>query len=176
MKLLRWAPIVFVLAAAVARPGPARAAAVLIPDHVFRLGSCDCPDGPSCTWDCGVGKSCASGGTCDLRATSAFSAALVARADAGPCGTDSGVVLRFGLAGSSGGTPFQFDTAFDLCARDVACTGREPRACNVCTDTSLSPLCSSDDGMGNFPCPPANVMFFCKDPCADPDPSVFHES
>src|SRR5437867_670214 len=162
------------LATPFARPGSAGAAAVVIPDHTFRLGSCGGPEGPSCTWECGVGKSCVGGGQCKLRATTAYGAALVASADKTPCGAETGVVLRFGLAGASA-TAFQLDTAFDLCARDVACTGRQPRACGVCMDPNLSPLCSSDDGQGNFPCPPDDVMFFCKDPCADGSASVFSE-
>jgi len=120
--------VVALVASIVVRPATARAAAVLIPDHTFRLGSCGGPDGPSCTWGCGVGKGCATSGSCELRATTGYGAALVASADATPCGSDTGVVLRFGLAGLSGTTPFALDTTFDLCARDVACTGREPRA------------------------------------------------
>jgi cysteine-rich repeat protein len=162
-----------VLATFVAHAATVHAAAVVIPDHIFRLGSCGGPDGPACTWECGVGKSCAGGGRCELQPTAGYAAALAASADAAPCGTDTGVVLRFGMAGLSGATPFQLDTAFDLCARDVACTGREPRACGVCADSSLDPLCTSDDGQGNFPCPPGNVLFFCKDPCADSQASVF---
>jgi cysteine-rich repeat protein len=175
--MTRRVPLVgVVLATLLAKAAIVHAAAVVIPDHTFRLGSCGGPDGPACTWECGVGKSCAGGGRCELRPTAAYTAALAASADATPCGADTGVVLRFGIAGLSGATPFQLDTAFDLCARDVACTGRQPRACGVCADSSLNPLCTSDDGEGNFPCPPGNVLFFCKDPCADDAASVFSET
>jgi hypothetical protein len=77
-------------------------------------------------------------------------------------------VLTIGMAGGAGGGSFAIaDTAFDLCDRGIACSGRQPRACNACGDADPSHLlCLSDDGQGNFPCPPDNVVFFCKDPCA----------
>src|SRR5262245_31502641 len=127
------------------RPIPARAAAVLIPDHTFRLGACGGPAGPACTWQCGAGKSCAGGGTCALEGGQAFGAVLVAKADATPCGGGSGSVLTLGIAGAPGGVPFALaDTAFDLCGRDVACSGRQPRACDVCSDPDPShELCFS---------------------------------
>jgi len=93
---------------------------------------------------------------------------IVATGDSTPCGTQPGVVLRLGLGGISGATPFQIpDIVFDLCNRDILCTGRQPRACGLCNDTvGNDQLCLSDDGQGNFPCPPNNLVFFCKDPCA----------
>src|SRR5215510_2282713 len=121
-----------VLAIAAVRGTTAHGAAVVIPDHTYRLGSCGGADGPGCTWQCGVGKSCAHGGSCELRATSPFAAALVASADAAACGAETGVVLRFGLAGVPGPTPF--DTAFDTCGLDMSCTGRGQRDCGVCKD------------------------------------------
>src|SRR5262249_39951270 len=165
-----------VLAFAVIRGATAHGAAVLIPDHTFRLGSCGGADGPGCTWQGGGGKSCADGGPCELRAKSPFAAALVASADTLACGAQTGVVLRFGLAGVPGPTPF--DTFIDTCGLDTSCTGREPRDCGVCKDKSLSPLCTSEfpGGSGQYPSPPGDKMFFCKDPCADSASDVFSEA
>lgn len=171
--------VALLLAGLVATPAGVHAAAVLIPDHTFRLGACGGPEGAPCTWQCGTGPGCTGGGTCTLEGTRAFGAALVAKGDATPCGAQAGVVLRLGLAGLSNATPVQItDTVLDLCNRDITCTGREPRSCAVCNDTDPDDLlCSSDDGAGNFPCPPDDVVFLCKDPCSGgtPDFGFFSE-
>jgi cysteine-rich repeat protein len=169
--------LVVALAGVVGWHGKSHGAATLVPDHTFRLGRCGGPQGAPCTWQCGVGKSCAGGSTCALEGVQAFGGVLETQADDGPCG-GSGVVLKLGLAGVSEGTPFQIPaTAFDLCGRDIGCTGREPRACvaECADDDPAHLLCGSDDGQGNFPCPPGDVMFFCKDPCASSSP-IFDES
>lgn len=150
-------------------PSPARAAAILIPDHTARLGTCGGPDGPACTWACGTGSTCPGDGACTLHGTQAFGAALSVRLDDGPCGGPPGSVMTLGL-GSAGATPFQLtETALDLCARDVTCTGRETRACGAC---AFPDGCFSDDGDGEYPCPPGPVLFLCSDPCGGGDPHL----
>jgi cysteine-rich repeat protein len=174
---LRGSLVVLALCGIVSLPAAAHAAATLVPDHTFRLGSCGGPQGPACDWDCGHGKTCNTGGQCALQGGAAFSAVLVAKADASLCTFgDPGSIMTIGLAGTPTGLPFQLtDTAFDLCTRDIACAGREARACNVCNDSvPKDQSCLSDDGQGAFPCPPGSVVFFCKDPCAGVD-GIFTE-
>jgi cysteine-rich repeat protein len=140
----------------------AGAAAILIPDHTSRLGSCGGPQGPPCGWTCGVGNGCAADSTCTLHATQGFGAMLSVKLDDTPCGGSSGSVMTIGLA-SAGATPFQAtEVAIDLCGRDVTCTGRQTRACGQCVEPND---CFSDGGDGEYPCPPGPVVFFCSDPC-----------
>ena len=154
---------------ALLQPTIARAAAILIPDQTSRLGSCGGPQGPACTWACGVGKSCSADGACALHGTQAFGAVLSVELDDTPCGGPPGSVMTLGLA-STGGTSFQLpETAWDLCARDVTCTGRETRSCGACAEAND---CFSDGGDGEYPCPPGPVLFFCSDPCGGADPHL----
>src|SRR6185503_11771623 len=75
----RWVAFALCAARLVLAAGTAHAAAVLIPDHTHRLGSCG-SGGGSCTWDCrdvanaceANGPSCPAPATCKLDATDAF--------------------------------------------------------------------------------------------------------
>jgi cysteine-rich repeat protein len=163
--------VVIVVLAVALTPSAARAAATLIPDHTSRLGSCGGPTGPACTWACGEGKSCSADGTCALHATRAFGAVLSVKLDDTACGGPPGSVMTLGLA-SAGATPFQAtQMAFDLCARDVTCTGRQSRACGTCPPPGGLD-CFSDGGDGEYPCPPGPVVFFCSDPCGGGAPTL----
>lgn len=155
------------LAGGVVRPPAAGAAAILIPDHTFRLGSCGGPQGPACTWNCGVGRSCSADGACSLHGTQAFGAVVSVKVDAAPCGGGDGSILTLGLA-AAGANPFQAaETAFDLCGRNVSCTGRSTRSCGTCAEAND---CFSDGGDGEYPCPPGPVVFMCSDPCGGAAP------
>jgi len=154
-------------------PLNAWAAAILIPDQTSRLGSCGAPEGPACTWECGTGKDCSGEGACALYGTQAISVVLSYQIDSAPCGGSSGSALRLGLA-STEGTPFQStEMVFDFCDRDLECTGRSARSCGICSEASD---CSSDDGYGNYPCPPGPVVFLCSDPCSGADSFLSQES
>jgi cysteine-rich repeat protein len=156
-------------------PTVARAAAILIPDHTSRLGSCGGPEGPACTWQCGAGKSCSADGTCALHGTQGFGAVLSVKVDDAPCGGGDGSVMTLGLTSTQGaGTPFQLtQTVLDLCDRNIACTGRATRACGTCTEAND---CFSDGGDGDYPCPPGPVVFFCSDPCGGGEPLLGEEN
>jgi cysteine-rich repeat protein len=149
----------------------ADAAAVLIPDHLQRLGTCG-PSGPACIWPCtsagGVcqasGPTCAAPGTtCALDAIAAFRGIVTVKIDDSAC-TANGAVMTIGLAGTANGMAFQIaDKVIDLCDRSMECTGRDLRDCSgcaaVCTDQ-----CTDDT---DCDCPPGPVVFMCKDPFFD---------
>ena len=150
----------------------ADAAAVLIPDHLHRLGTCG-PSGPACIWPCtdngGVceanGPTCAAvGTTCALDATAAFRGVVTVKIDDSACAAN-GAVMTIGLAGTDGnGMTFQVaDKVIDLCDQSMKCTGRDLRDCSgcpgVCTDQ-----CTND---ADCDCPPGPVVFLCKDPFFD---------
>src|SRR5262245_33077237 len=97
------------------QPGGAAAAAILIPDHPFRLGSCGGPQGRACTWACGVGRSCSADSACSVHGRQAFGAVVSVKVDNAPCGASPGSILTVGLA-AAGSNPFQATpAAFDLC-------------------------------------------------------------
>lgn len=149
----------------------AHGAAVLVPDHLHRLGRCG-PAGPACTWRCAdagvceaAGPTCAAPGTtCALHATAAFRGVVRVSIDDSSC-VSSGAVMTIGLAGTlPNGMTFQIlDKVIDLCDRSMECTGRDQRDCSecpgVCTDQ-----CTDDS---DCDCPPGPVVFLCKDPFFD---------
>ena len=146
-------------------------AAVLIPDHLHRLGTCGA-GGPACVWPCtnngGVceanGPTCAAAGaTCALEATAAFRGVVTVKIDDSGC-TANGAVMTIGLAGTANGMTFQVtDKVIDMCDRSMECTGRDQRDCSncpaVCTDQ-----CTDDT---DCDCPPGPIVFLCKDPFFD---------
>jgi len=163
-----FAALVFFVLVSSLHPITARAAAILIPDHTSRLGTCGGPQGPACTWECGVGNSCPADGACSVHATQAFSAILNLSVDDTPCGGAPGSFLTIGLTQANvadlpEGTAWQLtDTLYDLCNRDVSCSGRRTRSCGMCV---ADDDCSSDGGDGDYPCPPGPAIFLCSDPC-----------
>ena len=169
----RWAVLALCAARLVLAAGTAHAAAVLIPDHTHRLGSCGAGGG-SCTWDCrdvanaceANGPSCAAPATCKLDATDAFRGVVSVKIDASAC-TTNGAVLTIGLAGTkSNGMTFQIaDKVIDLCERSMFCTGREPRDCAACPGVCTDQCTDGSD----CDCPPGPVVFMCKDPLATND-------
>jgi cysteine-rich repeat protein len=169
----RWLVLALCAARLVLAAGTARGAAVLIPDHTHRLGSCGAGGG-SCTWDCrdvanaceANGPSCPAPATCKLDATEAFRGVVSVKIDASSCATN-GAVLTIGLAGTkSNGMTFQItDKVIDLCERSMFCTGREPRDCSACPGVCTDQCTDGSD----CDCPPGPVVFMCKDPLATND-------
>ena len=173
--MYRWAVTGSLVARLVLVAASAEGAAVLIPDHTHRLGSCGA-GGAACTWDCSEvagaceanGPSCAVPNTCGLDATDAFRGVVTVKIDSSPCATSDGAVLTIGLAGTkSNGMTFQVtDKVIDLCGRSMACTGREPRDCSACPGVCTDQCADGTD----CDCPPGPIVFLCKDPLAAADP------
>ena len=171
----RWAASALCVAQLVLAAATAHGAAVLIPDHQHRLGSCG-PNGAACAWDCrddgglcdATGPSCSAPATCALDATAAFRGVVTVKIDDSACATSDGAVLTIGLAGTdSNGMIFQIaDKVIDLCERSMACTGREPRDCSACPGVCTDQCTDGTD----CDCPPGPVVFMCKDPLATSDP------
>jgi cysteine-rich repeat protein len=168
--MYRWVVTVVCAARLLLAASSVDAAAVLIPDHLHRLGSCGAGGG-SCTWDCADvgacganGPTCAAPNTCALDATDAFRGVVSVKIDSSACAVQ-GAVLTIGIAGTkANGMTFQVtDKVIDLCDRPMACTGREPRDCSACAAVCTNQCTDGTD----CDCPPGGVIFLCKDPLAD---------
>lgn len=168
-----WAVTAFCVARLMFLATSADAAAVLIPDHTHRLGSCGA-GGDSCTWDCrdvagaceANGPSCTTPAVCALDATDAFRGVVTVKIDDSAC-TANGAVMTIGLAGTkANGMTFQVtDKVINLCDTSMACFGREPRDCSACPGVCTDQCTDGTD----CDCPPGPIVFLCKDPLADDD-------
>lgn len=176
------------LAASLTFAGNVYAAAQLIPEHRYRLGSCD--TGEACAWDCDGGSCfndesecvvnadcpdvsdvcvpgpvCVDGparSSCSLMPIDSFAAHLVIQVNDDAC--PGSAPIRLGLVGARrDGTTFTIRKELDLCGIPLACP--DDNIANRDCDQCLQDPFSGDE----FSCPLRDPVFLCNGQGSDFD-------